>query len=138
LARRYGVISRAGAIMDSIGDDLTVAVAIIGLLVLDPRFLRNQLVVIIVLTSLYVIQTVAALVRYGKLTSFHTWLAKIAAVSQGVFFVAVFFFERLPILLFYIAAVCTALDLMEEIVMVFVLRQWKADVKGIFSIRKRT
>jgi hypothetical protein len=55
-----------------------------------------------------------------------------------VFLVAVFFIERLPMLLFYIAAVCTGLDLIEEIVMVFVLRHWKADVKGIFSIKKKT
>src|SRR6185437_6590095 len=98
LARRYGVISKAGAVLDSIGDDLTVAVAIAGLLVFDPTFLRRELVVIIVLAALYLTQTIAALVRYRRLTSFHTWLAKIAAVSQGIFLVAVFFTGKLPIL----------------------------------------
>lgn len=135
LARRYGVISKAGAVLDSIGDDLTVAVAIIGLLVLDPIFFRKQLAVIILLASLYFIQTTAALVKYGKLTSFHTWLAKSAAVSQGVFLVLAFFTTEVPTLFFYIAAVLTGLDLVEEIAMVFVLRHWKADVKGIFSIK---
>jgi len=138
LARRYGVISRAGAALDSIGDDLTVAVAILALLVFDPAFFRSQLVIIVILASLYVTQTVAALARYGKLTSFHTWLAKIAAVLQGVFLVSVFFVPVFPTLLFYIAAACTGLDLIEETVMVFQLRHWNADVKGIFSIRKRT
>lgn len=138
LARRYGVISKAGAVLDSIGDDLTVAVAIFGLLVFDPKFFRSQWVVILILASLYVTQTVAALVRYGRLTSFHTWLAKIAAVSQGVFLVAVFFLARMPLLLFYTAAVLTGLDLIEELVMVFVLPHWEADVKGVFSIKKRT
>ena len=136
LARRYGVISKAGAVLDSIGDDLTVAVAIGGLLVFDPTFLRGHLAVIILLASLYVIQTVAALVRYGKLTSFHTWLAKIAAVSQGVFLVLVFFAASVPTLFFYIAAVLTGLDLLEELAIVFVLRHWKTDVKSIFSIKK--
>ena len=135
LARRYGVISKVGAVLDSIGDDLTVAVAIVGLLVFDPTFLRSQAAIVILLASLYVIQTVAALVKYGKLTSFHTWLAKIAAVSQGVFLVLVFFTASFPILLFYIAAVLTALDLLEEIAMVFLLRHWRTDVKGIFSIK---
>lgn len=132
LARRYGVISKAGAVLDSIGDDLTVAVAIMGLLVFDTSFFRRQLVIIIILASLYVIQTVAALVRYGKLTSFHTWLAKIAAVSQGVFLVGVFFMAEFPLLLFYITAACTGLDLIEETAMVFLLRNWKPDIKGIF------
>jgi CDP-diacylglycerol--glycerol-3-phosphate 3-phosphatidyltransferase len=125
-------------VLDSIGDDLTVVVAIIGLLVFDPAFLRRHVAVIVILASLYVIQTVAALVRYRKLTSFHTWLAKIAAVSQGVFLVLVFFTTSLPVLFFYIAAVLTGLDLLEEIAMVFVLRHWRTDVKGIFSIKRRT
>lgn len=138
LARRYGVISKAGAVLDSIGDDLTVAVAIVGLLVFDPAFLRRELLIIIVLASLYLAQTIAALVRYRRLTSFHTWLAKIAAISQGVFLVAVFFTTKLPMLLFYITAMCTGLDLLEETVMVFLLQHWKTDVKGIFSIKKGT
>ncbi|WP_431215140.1 CDP-alcohol phosphatidyltransferase family protein [Puia sp. P3] len=136
LARRYGVISKAGAVLDSIGDDLTVAVATIALLVFDPTFFRKQLVIIVILVSLYLIQTVAALIRYRKLTSFHTWLAKIAAVSQGVFLVGLFFTANFPALLFYLAAVCTGLDLLEETVMVFMLQHWEADVKGIFFIRK--
>lgn len=136
LARRYGVISKAGSVLDSIGDDLTVAVAIIGLMVFDPTFLMKELVVVILLVSLYLVQMIAALVKYQKLTSFHTWLAKIAAVTQGVFLVAVFFTAKVPMLLFYTTAVCTGLDLLEETVMVFLLPHWKTDVKGIFSVRK--
>ncbi|MBS1605521.1 MAG: CDP-alcohol phosphatidyltransferase family protein [Bacteroidetes bacterium] len=136
LARRYGVISGAGAVLDSIGDDLTVAAGVIGLLVFDPSFFRRQLVVIIVLGSLYVIQMTAALVRYGKLSSFHTWLAKVAAVSQGVFFILVFFAPGFPQLVFYLAVTLTGLDLIEEIIMVLLLGNWRADVKGIFWIKK--
>ncbi|HVS96645.1 MAG TPA: CDP-alcohol phosphatidyltransferase family protein [Puia sp.] len=136
LARRYGVISKAGSVLDSIGDDLTVAVAIIGLLVYDPGFFRSQLVIVVVLASLYLIQMAAALIRYRRLTSFHTWLAKIAAVSQGVFLILVFFTAEVPLWLFYIAAACTALDLIEETAMVFLVRHWKADVKGIFFLKK--
>ncbi len=135
LARRYNVISKAGSVLDSIGDDLTVTVAIVGLLIFDPTFLKSQLVFIIILASLYLTQMIAALVKYRRLTSFHTWLAKIAAVSQGVFLVAVFFTTRMPMFLFYVTAVLTGLDLLEETVMVFLLRHWKTDVKGIFAIR---
>lgn len=138
LARWYGVISKAGAVLDSIGDDLTVAVAIAGLLVFDPAFLRRELVIVVVLASLYLTQTISALIRYRRLTSFHTWLAKISAVSQGIFLIAVFFTAKFPILFFYIAAVFTGLDLLEETVMVFLLQHWMTDVKGVFSIRKGT
>lgn len=62
LARWYSVISKAGAVLDSIGDDLTVAVAIAGLLVFDPTFLRRELVIVVVLASLYLVQTITSLV----------------------------------------------------------------------------
>ena len=138
LARRYGVISKGGAVLDSIGDDLTVAAAIVGLLLFDSTFLHRRLTIVVILASLYLIQNIAALVKYHRLTSFHTWLAKIAAVSQGVFLIAVFFVGSEPAVLFYIAAVCTGLDLLEETVMIFLLKHWKTDVKGILWIKKGT
>ena len=39
LARRFGVTSIAGTKLDSIGDDLTVAVALTGLSVIHPDFI---------------------------------------------------------------------------------------------------
>lgn len=85
LARKYKVTSVMGARLDSIADDMTVLMAIIGVFRLKPEFIQQELVLIIVMLALLVIQTVMALVRYGKISSFHTYLAKIAAVLQGSF-----------------------------------------------------
>ncbi|HMH23668.1 MAG TPA: CDP-alcohol phosphatidyltransferase family protein [Puia sp.] len=131
IARKYKVVSSAGAVLDSIGDDLTVLVAIIGLIVFDPIFIHRELLPVIILGVLYVFQILAALIRYGKLTSFHTWLAKIAAVSQGVFLILTFFLSAIPQPLFWIAVILTALDLTEEIILVILLPRWKSDVHGL-------
>jgi len=134
IARKYKVTSIAGARLDSIGDDLTVLVAIIGMLALKWAFVLREKVILLMLCSLFIIQLVLALVRYGKQSSFHTLLAKIAAVLQGVFLLLLFFLPQPLYILFYIMAVVTALDLAEEIILVLLLPRWQANVKGLYWI----
>ncbi len=137
LARRYKVTSILGTRLDSIGDDLTVVVAVIGLFVMKPAFIKQELVIILLLLALLLIQTVYAFIRYGKISSFHTFLAKAAAILQGVFFLLFFFMEQPLMLLFYAAAIVTGLELIEEIILVSLLPQWKANVKGLYWVLKK-
>jgi CDP-diacylglycerol--glycerol-3-phosphate 3-phosphatidyltransferase len=137
IARKYKVISVAGAKLDSIGDDLTVLVAIIGILVFKPEFLRHELVTVIILGSLYILQLVLAMIRYGKPTSFHTWSAKTAAVLQAAFLLLFFFFPDPLYGLFYIMALATVIGLLEEIILVLLLPRWQADIKGVYQIIKK-
>lgn len=134
IARRYKVTSLAGARLDSIGDDLTVLVALIGMLVLKKDFVRQEIIPLAILCSLFIIQTALALIRYGKQSSFHTLLAKIAAVLQGIFLLLLFFLPEPSHILFYTMAAVTALDLVEEIILVLLLPRWQANVKGLYWI----
>jgi len=136
LSRRYKVSSNLGSILDSIADDCTIVAAIIGLLIFKTGFIRQELILISVLLGLYILQIVLALIRYGKMTSFHTYLAKTAAVMQGIFLLLVFFLTETPYVLFYIAAIITMLDLIEEIIIVMILRSWRTDVKGLYWVIK--
>lgn len=137
IARKYKVTSIAGARLDSIGDDLTVLVAIVGMLALKWEFVLHQKIILLILCGLFAIQTVMALIRYGKQSSFHTLLAKTAAVLQGAFLLLLFFLPHPLYLLFYIMTAITALDLLEEIVLVLLLPRWQANVKGIYWIWRR-
>jgi CDP-diacylglycerol--glycerol-3-phosphate 3-phosphatidyltransferase len=133
LARRYHVTSKAGSRLDSVGDDLTVLAAFLGMLVFKMDFVRQQQVILILLAGLWLVQTVLALVRYHRMSSFHTWLAKGAAMLQGAFLLLLFFLPSPPLWLFYSAAIATGLDLVEEIVMILLLKEWTADVKGLYQ-----
>lgn len=136
LARRYQVVSIMGARLDSAADDLTMLVSIIAIFYLKPEFIRSELPLIIVLLALYLLQMALALYRYRRLTSFHTYLAKIAALAQGVFILLLFFMEETPLAVFYIASLVTIADLLEEIVLVLILKEWRTDVKGLHWVRK--
>ena len=134
LARTFKVTSVFGTRLDSIGDDLTVLVAVIGLFVKHPTFIQQQKFVFILLLLLFILQAAYAFYRYGKTTSFHTYLAKVAAFAQGVFLLLVFFLEEPGLVLFYLAAGITALDLVEEIILVRLLPTWQANVKGVYWV----
>lgn len=136
LARKYKVASMQGTRLDSIADEFTVIVAITGLFVLRTEFIRAQYPILVPVLVLYAVQTVIAVARYGRISSFHTYLAKAAAVMQALFLILAFFFE--PIVpLFYAAAAFTALELVEEIVLVVILPRWKANVKGLYWVLKK-
>lgn len=134
LSRRYNVTSIFGSKLDSIADDLTIAAAIVGLLSFKPGFIRQELVLIGMLLGLFIVQNGLALIKYRRMTSFHTYMAKTAAIAQGIFLLFLFFLPEPAYELFYIAAVLTILDLIEEIILVFILPRWQANVKGLYWV----
>jgi CDP-diacylglycerol--glycerol-3-phosphate 3-phosphatidyltransferase len=71
------------------------------------------------------------------MTSFHTYAAKLAALSQGVFLILFFFLGEQLETLFYFTIAITALDLVEEIILVLVIRQWATDVKGLYWVLRK-
>ena len=136
LARKFKVAAIAGAKLDSIGDDLTVLAAIIGLFVFKPEFVKEEFPVLIVVLAAFIIQTTLALIRYKKISSFHTYLAKTAAILQGLFFILAFLLSEPFTLLFYVAAIVTTIELIEETIIVLLLPEWKANVKGLYWVLK--
>lgn len=137
LARRFGVVSEVGSRLDSIADDLTVLMGIVGMAVFETGFVWNQLPLIFALIGLYFLQLLMAFIRYGRPTSFHTYIAKIATLFQGLFLILLFILPAWPVTLFYVAAFFTAMDLLEEIILVILLPTWEHDVKGLYWVWKR-
>lgn len=137
LARKYKAVSVMGAKLDSIADDMTVLIALVGLFVWNKAFLKQEYIWVISLSILFAVQLVFALIRYKKLTSFHTYLAKVAAVFQAVFLILSFFLPAPILPLFYITVLITALDIIEETMMVALLPNWQSDVKSLYHAIKQ-
>jgi CDP-diacylglycerol--glycerol-3-phosphate 3-phosphatidyltransferase len=137
LSRKFKTSSIFGARLDSVADDATVFTAILGLWIIHPEFMREHWAIIGFVFLLFGIQTVAALVAYRRVTSFHTYLAKIAAVIQALFFMMMFF-QIGPVLFgFYCAIIVTGIELIEEIILVILLPTWQSDVKGLYWVLKK-
>ena len=132
LARKFKVTSIWGTRMDSIGDDLTVLMAVIGMIMYRFEFVMEHKMAFIILFCLFLIQISYSLIKYQKFTSFHTYLAKAGALLQGLFLIHIFIMPTPDLFLFYSAVIITGLDLIEEIAMVYILPGWITNVKGIF------
>lgn len=137
LARRFKVTSVLGARLDSIADDLTIVAGMVGVVVLKPAFFKQQMAFFIILFALFLIQIILALLRYGKVSSFHIYSAKLAALMQGSFLILLFFLPQPLEIVFYIAFGVTVIDLVEEIILVMILPQWEVNVKGLYWVIKR-
>jgi len=137
LARKFKVISIMGAKLDSIADDLTIVAAIVGLFFFKLSFIREEITWVVILLALYLLETIFSLTRYRKLSGFHTYIAKCAALFQGFFLIFIFLLNQPIYWLFYSAAILTAIDLMEEITLIFLLPKWEANVKGIYWVLMR-
>src|SRR5687767_15464310 len=70
LARRFKVVSVLGSRLDSIADDFTILMAVIGLFVFRYEFLEKHALFLFILLGLFVVQISYALIRYGKFSSF--------------------------------------------------------------------
>lgn len=136
LARKYQTISKFGAIIDSIADDLTVAAGVIGVLVIAPEFVREQRAWIIVMFAMYLFETFYALYKYKRISGFHTYTAKVGALVQGTYLILFFWISDMPLFFFYLAAGITILDLVEEILLVYFVDSWQTNVRGIYWVLK--
>jgi cardiolipin synthase len=134
LSRGYKVTSVLGTRLDSIGDDLTVLAAVIAIVKAHSAFLLQEWVAFAIPLGLFFIQTAYAFRRYGRITSFHTYLAKAAAVLQAGFFCSLFLLPEPWYTWFYIAAVVTTVELVEEIMLTYLLPTWQTNVHGLYWV----
>jgi len=131
LARRLKITSARGSQLDSMGDQITFIIGILGLFIFETEFINSNYIIILIAFSPYIIQMLIAYKKYGKATAFHTYLAKLSAVVQGVFILWVLFFG--PIYwLFYTMLILGLLETIEEITLIFMYKEWASDIKGIY------
>ena len=131
LARKLKISSARGSQLDSMGDQITLVVGLIGLLVFENEFMRANYVLILIAFVPYILQMILAFYKYGKATAFHTYLAKSSAILQGFFILFTLFFG--PVYwLFYLMIVIGVLETIEEITLIYMYDKWVDNVKGIY------
>lgn len=131
LARKLKITSPRGSQLDSIGDQITLTIGLLGLLYFETDFIKKNLVIILVSFVPYIIQMLIAYFKYGKATAFHTYLAKASAVLQSIFILWALFFSP-EYILFYIMIIAGILETIEEIILIFMYDIWSSDIKGIY------
>ena len=131
LARKLNISSSRGSQLDSLGDQITLFVAFVGIVVFETEFMKENFLLILIAFVPYIIQMIIAYRKYGKATAFHTYLAKLSAIVQSVFILWLLFFE--PVYwLFYLMIAVGIVETIEEITLIYMYDNWVDSVKGIY------
>jgi CDP-diacylglycerol--glycerol-3-phosphate 3-phosphatidyltransferase len=131
VARIFRLQSKLGALLDSIGDVLLLFTSLYGVWVFHPGIVADHRMAGVLLIGAWAIQVVAALLRYGRLSSFHTLLSKVAGYLLGIFVGVLFVFGFQPWLL-YLAVAVSVVGNLEELVLLALLPKWRPDVRGLW------
>jgi phosphatidylglycerophosphate synthase len=133
IARAWSLESRIGAELDSLADSALMFVAIYGVWVFHRDVITGHAVACALAIVLWAVENLLALARYRRLSSFHTYLSKLAVNVLGIF-VGILFVFRFETWLFYVAIVATVLASIEELALLVLLREWRADVQGLWWV----
>ena len=134
IARMMNQTSELGARLDSYGDILTYLSTPFAAWWLWPDLLKGELYYIIAAIIIYILPAVFSLVKFGKLASYHTWITKLSAVLMSAGVMMLLGFENN--LLFHIAIYFLVIEMVENIVITFILPEQKSDIHSIWHAWK--
>ena len=133
VARHYKMESDRRGRLDSIADEFLLAAGVLAFYRFETAFFLEHGLLIGAVLGMYVFQLVFSLIRYGTFSSFHTISARAAAVIQVIFLTTMFFFGVIP-WLFYVMIALSAVELIEENLLIAMFPRWKAHVNGIYWV----
>jgi|ERR1043165_2605111 CDP-diacylglycerol--glycerol-3-phosphate 3-phosphatidyltransferase len=135
VARRFHLTSKIGSRLDSIGDASLFLASFFSIVWFFPEFITTHLWQVCVLMGLYFLQLVVSFIKHKRETSFHTYAAKLSAITESLFIVVCFFYQPVE-WLFYVTWIIGLLEQIDELSLLFILPELKEDVKGIYWILK--
>lgn len=134
-ARRLNQHTDFGARMDSIADKVTYALAIIGLFVFKMEEMQPYLGSLLTFVGLGVIALIQSYIKFGKISSLHTYATKAGGYMQGIFFFVLFTHGFVPVL-YYIMITWAILSVLEMIAMQVIITEMKPNLKGLYWVLK--
>ena len=137
IARSLGLQSKLGARLDSLGDSLIWCAGLAGLLAFQRDVLAANRWLIGAVVAAWMLENALAWLRYRRLSSFHTVLSKIAGVLLSLYIGVLFLFGHWGWLL-WLAAAAALLASAEEVWLLALLPQWRADVKGVWWLQRES
>jgi len=131
LARLSGQKTVFGAKFDSIADFVTYTAIAISVAIMWPELIATEYVAVVTLVASFVVPAIVGLAKFGRFTSYHTFLTKLAV---GTFVIALFtaLWSGLAWPL-RCAALMASIAALEEIAITLLLREPKSNVKGLIN-----
>ncbi|MEZ5857163.1 MAG: CDP-alcohol phosphatidyltransferase family protein [Hyphomicrobiaceae bacterium] len=132
VARMSGGPTNFGAKFDSIADAIAYTAIGVSIILLWPDTVRREMVAFVAVAASLFLPAILALIKFGQLTSYHTWLVKLAvgAVSIGLL-ILLLDWAAWP---FRAAAILAVLAGLEEAAITLLLREPRSDVGSLGAV----
>ncbi len=134
LARRFDQATELGTLLDSYGDLATFSTVPLCAWWLWPELIQREAWYAAAVVAAYVFPIALGYLKYGRLTSYHTYGAKLSAVVIGAS--ALVLFLGGPPLPFRIATWILVLAELEEIAITTILPEWRSNVPSLLHARR--
>lgn len=134
-ARLLHQTSELGARLDTLADLVIYTTLAISVWWLWPEIVIREVTYVLITICSYTAPIFIGFIKFHALTSYHTWLVKIAVVLLGSSFFVLFIFDiAWP---FHIAAIICLLAALEEIAITFKSDSLQSDIPSLWHLTRR-
>ncbi|MBK1706625.1 CDP-alcohol phosphatidyltransferase family protein [Halochromatium glycolicum] len=132
IARTIGQTTPLGARLDSWADVAVYVATTASLLILWPERVREEWVPVVAVVVSFMTPAVMGLLRFGRFTSYHTILVKIAVVATVIGLFAMLL--DVSVWPFRIAAALAVLAGLEELIITMILREERSNITSLWQV----
>jgi cardiolipin synthase len=135
IARKFKMQTNIGVKLDSWADLGTYILAFIAIGLFKWQQIKPHALMLYVFAGVLALSYAIVFLKFKGLIGLHTYLFKITGYVQGAFIISLFLwgFYLLP----YYACLCWGtLACMEEIIIIFILKEPRVNVKGLYWVLK--
>lgn len=134
-ARLLKQTSELGAKLDTLADLVIYTTLAISVWWLWPNIVQRELMYVLLVIASYITPILIGFIKFHALTSYHTWLVKLAVALLGLAFFILFIFDIVwP---FHLATFICVLAAIEEITITFISEELLSDIPSIWFLRQR-
>ena len=134
VARKLNQVTTLGTTLDSIGDMMMYFTMPLCGWLLWPEMVMNEIGYIAVLMISFIVPMIAGALKFGRMPSYHTWLAKTSTMFISIA-TMVWFIWQYPVL-FRAAVVIQILVMTEYIAITIRLKKWRGNIPSFWHIDK--
>ena len=134
-ARKLNQVTTLGTTLDSIGDTAMYMTILPCAWLLWPELIMQNIEYIIIVMLAFIVPMIAGFIKFGRMPSYHTWLAKITTVLLSV---TVFIWFATEIFWpFKISVFIQVIVMIEYLAITFHLKKWRGNIPSYWHATGR-
>jgi len=134
IARKLNQVTNLGTTLDSVGDMMMYfAMPFCGWL-LWPEMVMEEIIYIIFNIIAVFVPMIAGMIKFSRMPSYHTWLAKTSTMFISIATMIWFIWEY-PIL-FRLAVILQVLVMIEYVAITIRLKTWRGNIPSFWHVDK--